>query len=180
MLKHGILGLLNYHDLTGYEIMVTFRDSLGFFWSAQTSQIYRELGTLETAGWAVKTAVAQQGKPDKNVYAISPEGQRELVRWLAEEQPLFQNRVPLLMKTFFMGELSPSQCAAFFQGIIVHCRGMLQALENAPSIIQSYADLLGRPDKAVFWEMTLDYGRRNAEATLAWAEDCLKKLPPDA
>ncbi len=47
MLKHGILGLLNYHDMTGYEIMEVFRDSLRFFWSAQTSQIYRELQTLE-------------------------------------------------------------------------------------------------------------------------------------
>ncbi len=43
ILKHGILGLLNYHPMTGYEIMLVFRDSLRFFWSAQTSQIYREL-----------------------------------------------------------------------------------------------------------------------------------------
>ena len=47
MLKHGILGLLNYHYLTGYEIIETFRDSLRFFWSAQISRIYRELQTLE-------------------------------------------------------------------------------------------------------------------------------------
>ena len=39
MLKHGILGLLNYHQLTGYEIMTTFRDSLLFFCNAQTIQI---------------------------------------------------------------------------------------------------------------------------------------------
>lgn len=31
MLKHGILGLINYHEMTGYEIMQAFRDSLGFF-----------------------------------------------------------------------------------------------------------------------------------------------------
>ncbi len=31
MLKHGILGLLNYHPMTGYEIMLVFRDSLLFF-----------------------------------------------------------------------------------------------------------------------------------------------------
>ena len=43
MLKHGILGLLNYRDMTGYEIMEVFRDSLRFFWNARTSQIYREL-----------------------------------------------------------------------------------------------------------------------------------------
>ena len=26
MLKHGILGLINYHEMTGYEIMQAFRD----------------------------------------------------------------------------------------------------------------------------------------------------------
>ncbi len=56
MLKHGILGLLNYHPMTGYEIMLVFRDSLRFFWSAQTSQIYRELQTLEAKGWVGKTS----------------------------------------------------------------------------------------------------------------------------
>ena len=29
MLKHGILGLLSYGDMTGYQIMTVFRDSLG-------------------------------------------------------------------------------------------------------------------------------------------------------
>ena len=31
MLKHGILGLLNYKEMSGYEIKVAFRDSLNFF-----------------------------------------------------------------------------------------------------------------------------------------------------
>ena len=79
MLKHGILGLLNYHQMTGYEIMTVFRDSLHFFWSAQTSQIYRELQTLETRGWVNKTTVLQQSRPDKNMYTITPEGREELL-----------------------------------------------------------------------------------------------------
>ena len=47
MLKHGILGLISTGDKTGYEIMTVFRDSLKHFWTAQTSQIYRELRTME-------------------------------------------------------------------------------------------------------------------------------------
>lgn len=62
MLKHGILGLLNYHDMTGYEIMQTFRDSLRFFWSAQTSQIYRELQKLDEKGWVQKNTGTSAGK----------------------------------------------------------------------------------------------------------------------
>ena len=40
-LKQGLLGLLNYGEMTGYELAKVFNDSLSFFWQAQTSQIYR-------------------------------------------------------------------------------------------------------------------------------------------
>ena len=66
MLKHGILGLLNYGDKTGYEIMTVFRDSLNHFWTAQTSQIYRELQTMEKAGWISERHVEQTGKPNED------------------------------------------------------------------------------------------------------------------
>ena len=98
MLKHGILGLLNYQDMTGYEINTVFRDSLCYFWNAQTSQIYRELQTLEQKGWVTKCYVAQQGKPDKNVYSVTGEGRTELLRWLSEEGPDISPRAPVLMR----------------------------------------------------------------------------------
>ena len=85
MLKHGILGLLNYHEMTGYEIMETFRDSLNYFWDAKTSQIYRELQGLEQKEWVSKTIVPQSGKPDKKVYSITATGQEELLQWLADD-----------------------------------------------------------------------------------------------
>ena len=60
MLKHGILGLLNYGDMSGYEIREVFKNSLNYFWTAQTSQIYRELGALEKNGWIKRRAVEQE------------------------------------------------------------------------------------------------------------------------
>ena len=68
MLKHGILGLLNYGEMTGYEIMTAFRDSLQFFWMANTSQIYRELQNLKKNGFVTDRKVEQQSKPDKNIF----------------------------------------------------------------------------------------------------------------
>lgn len=46
-LPHAILGLLNYMPMTGYDLKNFFDDSIDFFWSAQMSQIYRELKNLE-------------------------------------------------------------------------------------------------------------------------------------
>lgn len=65
MLKHGILGLLNYGDMTGYEIREAFESSLKFFWPAQTSQIYRELIVLEKNKWIEKHTVEQSANQIK-------------------------------------------------------------------------------------------------------------------
>ena len=81
MLKHGS-GLLNYGDMSGYEIREVFKDSLNYFWTAQTSQIYRELGVLEKNGWIVKQTIEQDGKPNKNICSITDDGRQELQHWL--------------------------------------------------------------------------------------------------
>lgn len=103
MLKHGILGLLNYGDMTGYEIREAFESSLKFFWPAQTSQIYRELIVLEKNKWIVKHTVEQSGKPNKNICSITEEGRKELLRWLSDPDINIDMRSPTLMKIFFYG-----------------------------------------------------------------------------
>ena len=102
MLKHGILGLLSYGDMTGCEIREAFESSLKFFWPAQTSQIYRELIILEKNKWIEKHTVEQSGKPNKNICSITEEGQKELLRWLRDPDVHIDMRSPTLMKIFFL------------------------------------------------------------------------------
>ncbi|MDR0221438.1 MAG: PadR family transcriptional regulator, partial [Lachnospiraceae bacterium] len=84
-LKHGLLGLLSYGRMTGYELDKAFKDSLNFFWQAQTSQIYRELKAMEKAGWLTSEIVFQTSKPNKKLYAITDSGRLEFHRWIAED-----------------------------------------------------------------------------------------------
>ena len=91
MLKHGILGLLNYGSMTGYEINRTFRDSLHYFWYAQTSQIYRELQTLKKNGWATDEVIEQSDRPDKKLFSITDSGREEFIRWLAEGDSIWSS-----------------------------------------------------------------------------------------
>jgi len=176
MLRHGILGLLNYHQLTGYEIMIVFRDSLRFFWSAQTSQIYRELQTLEAKGWVDKTTVAQQSRPDKNIYTITSEGQEELLRWLSDGEPELSSRSRILMKVFFLGERDREENIRYFEGLQEYCKIFLHSLDQAGERIGAYRALIDDPDKAVYWEMTVDYGRRNMHMYIDWAQSCIERL----
>lgn len=176
MLKHGILGLLNYYDMTGYEIMEAFRDSLNFFWNAQTSQIYRELQGLEKKGWVGKTPVPQQGKPDKNVFSITPEGKAELLRWLAEDEFGMVSKIPLLMKVFFMGERSREENIRYFERLIQEHEKFMENLMTVPQYIETYSAYLDEKEKALFWQMTVDYGRRNMQMCIDWAKDCIRRL----
>lgn len=174
MLKHGILGLLNYGDMTGYEIMGVFRDSLRFFWTAQTSQIYRELQGMEKKGWVTQTHVPQKGKPDKNVYSITEKGKKELLLWLTEDVE-DSIRSPLLMKTFFRGELSLDKNIDYFKSLL-EASVFPDGIEIPKESAARYAKEIENGEKALYWQMTLEFGMMYEQMFRAWCGRCVEKL----
>lgn len=176
MLKHGILGLLNYGSMTGYDITLTFKNSLSYFWTAQTSQIYRELQTLKKNGWATDETVEQSGKPDKKVFTITESGRTELNRWLTDDKTEFAMRSPLLMKTFFRGERSLDENIEYFNKLHEDCKNFISVMQSSPSKIDLYSDVIKDPMKALYWKMTMEYGLMYEQMYLSWIEKCKKEL----
>ncbi len=175
MLKHGILGLINNGDKTGYEIMTVFRDSLNHFWTAQTSQIYRELQTMEKAGWIHQTRVEQTGKPDKNLFSITPAGRTELLRWLRDPGVPLSFKNPFLMKTFFLGELPVEENIAFFKAF----RDVSVFPDEGRQVSASadlYRQALSHPEKAIYWKLTIEFGRMYEKMQREWCEYCIREL----
>lgn len=172
MLKHGILGLIGYEDKTGYEIMQVFRDSLRHFWPVQTSQIYRELRTLEERGWVRVTRVAQTGRPDKNVFAITEAGRGELLRWLREDNLPKYERSPLLLKTFFLGELPLEEAMAFFKAIEAEASVFTGESDDTMRSVEGYAATLDDPRKALYWRMTAEFGLMYEQMVRDWCARC--------
>jgi DNA-binding PadR family transcriptional regulator len=97
-LEHAILVSLSERPASGLELTRRFDRSLGFFWSATHQQIYRVLARMDADGWVRPKHVAQQGRPDKKVYAASAAGRRELARWLATPTPMEQFRSEVAVK----------------------------------------------------------------------------------
>ena len=175
MLRHGILGLISNGNKTGYEIMTVFRDSLNHFWTAQTSQIYRELQTMEKAGWITQTRVSQTGKPDKNVFSITQEGHDELLRWLRDYHLPAGIRNPFLLKTFFMGELPVEENIAFFKAF-----RDASVFPDEGKKVSADADLyrqtVDNPEKAIYWKLTIEFGRMYEKMQREWCESCIQTL----
>lgn len=175
MLKHGILGLISNGDKTGYEIMTVFRDSLNHFWTAQTSQIYRELQTMEKLGWVSQMCVPQRGKPDKNLFSITPEGHAELLRWLRADNLPVGFRNPFLLKTFFMGELPVEESLAFFRAF----REASVFPDEGKRVSEragAYRQGVDNPEKAIYWGLTIEFGRMYERMQREWCDYCVREL----
>ncbi len=176
MLKHGILGLLNYGDMTGYEIMEAFRDSLNFFWSANTSQIYRELQTLKEKGFVNNRLVEQSSRPDKKIFSITEEGKEELLNWLREEKTNKKTNFPILMKLFFAGEMNTEECISQLETIKLECEEQKSGINLASEKAVSYKDSVNNSKVTRFWDMTMDFGVRYSEMLSDWCNQCISIL----
>lgn len=176
MLKHGILGILNYGEMTGYDIMMAFRASLSHFWMAQTSQIYRELQTLEKNGWINSTHIVQESRPDKNMLSITDAGRAELLRWLKEEGQKENVRNPMLMKTFFRGECSIDENIDFFKRFAGQISIFPKGSDTANEARKEYEKILDNPEKAVYWQFTIEFGLMYEKMLREWSEHCIREL----
>lgn len=97
-LPHTILAALNTGAQSGYDLLKGFSSGNGCFWQATQQQIYRELGKLEEQGLIVPEVVAQDGRPDKKLYSITPAGQHLLREWIAQPSKPTPIREELMVK----------------------------------------------------------------------------------
>ncbi len=176
MLKHGILGLLNYGDMTGYEIKTAFRDSLNHFWHAQTSQIYRELQVLEKNGWVTATRVEQDGRPDKNVLSITLSGRDELKAWLDDDSSSSPIRNGMLMKVFFRGECCIDENIEYFRTLAKRETVFPHGSELTGEVSDSYREKIDDPLKALYWKFTIDFGVMYERMLEEWCDNCVDEL----
>ena len=184
-LKYGLLGLLNYGEMTGYELDKVFKDSLEFFWQGQTSQIYRELGAMEKVGWLYSKVEVQTGKPNRKIYAITKQGRAEFMKWLRPSMDAAPDEAVLdalhlrssfLMKLFFSGELKPEETAAFILSFRDECRAALKKMKTVPAYIESYEKMLKHPEASVAWRMVALFGKKYYLSCEKWAGEMLKML----
>ena len=130
---------------------------------------------MEKAGWIAQRHVTQSGRPDKNVFSITPAGHDELVRWLRADNLPAGFRNPFLMKTFFMGELPVEENIAFFQAF----RDEAVFPDDGKQVSASadlYRQAVDHPEKAIYWKLTIEFGRMYEKMQREWCEYCIREL----
>jgi DNA-binding PadR family transcriptional regulator len=172
-LKHGLLGLLNYEPMTGYELDKEFKRSLGYFWYAKQQQIYRELDDMEKKGWLTSERVIQNEKPNKRVYSITTEGKTEFMDWLNLPESYMKNALQqkseILLRVFFGSEADDDVTLELLHRYREECIENIQNMENL-KIELAAEKSIHPPDVVKYWEMTVLSFEIMSKARLEWVE----------
>ena len=177
-LKHAILGLLNYHDMTGYDINRYFKSSIAFFWHAQTSQIYKELHNCLKENWVENDIIYQSDKPNKKVYHITEEGRLELHKWLADADlsEVMKYKNPLLIKVFFSSNIDIDQTMRMLEKYKQECSAIIDGMNEDIAKLPEFEAYAQKENESFYWGMTMTYGFMYYQNEIKWANWCIDKL----
>lgn len=171
--RYAVLGMLSRGPCSGYDIKKAIDGSIAHFWSESFGQIYPILRRLAADGLVRRRHETQRGKPDRQVYSITPRGRDALRAWLGHPVRPESFRSELLLK-LFLGALMPV-------GTSLGHVGQFQKRQQA--LLQTYAEIErrlrrehARHPELPYWLMTLHYGQRRAAALHDWATDVVKTL----
>ena len=93
-----LLGLLAIESMSGYDLGLNIRASVGHIWNESSGQIYPNLKKLAAGSFVTSKTERQKGKPDRHVYSITQKGRERLAQWLAVEPQPEIPRNELLLK----------------------------------------------------------------------------------
>jgi DNA-binding PadR family transcriptional regulator len=185
MLKQILLGLLNYHPATGYDLKRVIDLSTAHFWHAYHSQIYTTLRKMEDEGLVVSEMDEDDDRLERRVYTLTDAGRANLRAWL--ETPLTDlppNKDELMVRLFFSGERNSEAIVEELRVQRALRRKQLEVYDDIP-IDDNAARLAAQTGedferRSLFWRMTLEHGRMYEEMYIAWLDKVISQLEADA
>ena len=162
-IQHAVLALLAHGESHGYEIKTSFEDAVGPQWGElNIGHVYQVLDRCVRDGLVTRRHVTQATRPDKTVYRLTAEGERELERWL--EAPFV--RQSGYRDDFFLKLLAASRLGAaeLARVLAVQREAYLGELSSLAELKAQYRDkpLVG---------LLIDAAVRHTEANLRIVED---------
>lgn len=174
-LKHGLLGFLSKQEMSGYDLEKWFSCSVGYFWSAQISQVYRDLHAMEKSGWVQSNDLIQTGRPNKKIYRITDAGHKELDNWLIgyNVENDLEIRIGILMRMFFAARRPKEETIAVLERFRMCCQ---KALDELIIINQDIEQRDITQIEILYSKTTLSYGEKYYQMQIEWSTETIEKL----
>jgi len=115
------LGVLSLGDASGYEIRKMFEEGpFTHFHQASFGSIYPALSKLLEDGHVTCTVEAQDGRPDKKVYAMTKTGLQTFRKALTKSPEMDRVRSETLFMLFFADHLEDQHLVEIYDGYAAH------------------------------------------------------------
>lgn len=125
------LGVLSRGEASGYEIKKAFEEGpFSHFHQASFGSIYPALNALSAEGLVQLRAQAQDKRPDKKIYSITPKGRNALVAALMVAPAPDVMRSDFLFILSFAQYLPPARVDRLIGERIAWYRAMLERMES--------------------------------------------------
>lgn len=168
--RYAVLGMIGLGLRTGYDIKKYTEEVMSHFWRESYGNLYPVLKRLESEGRVTHHTEQREGRPPRQVYQLTEEGQRELEAWLQEVAQWEAPRQEVLLKLLFSG--------ASGSGL-----GMRHVLTLRSSLVESRRQRQGvqhrspeDPEGARRFRLTLRFAELVEEAMLTWCDEAMAAL----
>ena len=178
-LQYALLGLLSYHNQTGYELKKLFDDSIRNFWHASISQIYRELNALQQKGYVTSEILPQADRPDKRIYSITEAGRTAFSDWIAHfpEKVSKEKRDEFSLRLFFGSSIGKDEVLRQFERLVSEKQRELIIIRHFNDKAAEYAQKLSLyGGEELYWRFILRRAEMNLNTTIAWASECISEI----
>jgi DNA-binding PadR family transcriptional regulator len=171
--------------MNGYTLKKFFSNSVNYIWTANLSQIYRELGSLEKKGFVTSVIEQQDDRPDKRVYTITENGRQAFIDWLHDfpEVLAAPKRDEFMLRIFFGSKLKIPELISQFERFIeerkhvdmVMAEGRKMVDSTANNIIKKLALTPNKKDD-LLWGMITKRAVMSNRLLMQWAQECIEEL----
>ena len=174
-LKYALLGLISRRPITGYDLAREFDKELVNFWHAEHSQIYPELKKLTQEGLITYAVEIQGERLEKKVYSITEAGQRELLAWLKQDEPLQPTAKDIFrLRMYFAEKLPPEELLALIASQRRQHERKLEKLEKSLSVYGGVCPARAEPAFGDY--LVLHHAVSREKDFLRWLDFCAAEV----
>lgn len=173
-LSYAILAVLAETSCSGYDLAKQFDGSVGYFWAASHQQIYRELAKLEQKNWIKAEAIVQEGRPNKKLFSLTPQGRQEMIDWIQQPCKISHKKEEMLVKLFAGNLVEPQVLIDELRRYQHLHRQQLGIYQQIEAEYFSQLEKLSLAAKCQY--LTLRQGIRYEQDVIGWSEESIALL----
>jgi DNA-binding PadR family transcriptional regulator len=177
-LSDVLLSMLR-EPMSGTDLSGLFRGTIGHFWQADLSQIYRALEALERDGCVKSNSVPSSRGPARRVYRLTTRGRRRLADWIRRPPSIPPAKFEYLAQLFSVtaDERPGRHALAILKSMrdeAAGAVGVLEAIDAQMRQTPGYPEAL--PASLFYPWLTLRHGLMRRRSLLQWIDECLEHL----